>query len=48
MQKTPQMPAVAPGVHTVATSDQVDLLHNMKAKGGLSPANLYDLNNQMD
>ena len=42
------MPAVPPWEQPVPNSDQVDLLHNMKAKGGLNPANLDDLNQQID
>ena len=42
------MPAVPPWEQPVATSAQIDLLHNMKAKGGLNPANLDDLNQQID
>ena len=42
------MPAVPPWEQPVATSDQVDLLHNMKAKGGLNPANLDDLKKQIE
>jgi hypothetical protein len=41
------MPAVAPCEQPVATSDEINRLHNMKAKGGLSQANLDDLNPQM-
>ena len=42
------MPAVPPWEQPVATSDQIDLLYNMQAKGGLIPANLVDLKNQID